>query len=592
MDTPKVLADAFTHHLDGFMNTLSKIVQGGTNFGNFPLDLSDNVLDAAFEKLALATSYIRTIKNSHKGVCSLPGELLDKIFSFTAYHLDDFMPFSTRLQWMDLRWHPSILSGVCRYWRAVTLSYPSMWSTIYLGDTNGYAGLDFAQMCLRRSYGSLLRVYIDCFQPIPPETYFWTSETLASQSVRFKSFHFRAPMVDERLLVVLAECPAPQLQNLSLQLTSRALPPQVPTLFAGFLPELKRLTTSFCSIWPHHLTTLTHICLDDPPMALQAAQIVELLACNLQVEVLTLGSTSTRPMSLEEEVLEPAAPISLPQLRDIYIHGHCSTSFCARLLNAIRPAPTAAIQIECKEQRRPTTSHTLVTALARLPFVGNLSAMKLATHLTPGVLTTPALSIQGTGISSLDLRYSADIHEMASNQYMAALLSLLSASGTCELWIERDLVITREPLWQRIFFSLPLVTRLVLGPWDRYPILGNAPDTSNLTALCVIDETLGRALPCPLLEELVVIGQLKPALDRWLTPELKDFLLSRKDRGFPIRKLTIVEEVKKRKFGGDKILAGDLEALKEMVAEVIHLTEIPKLHIRNLDEYLRQRREH
>lgn len=327
-------------------------------------------------------------------------------------------------------------------------------------------------------------------------------------------------------------------------------------------------------------------------MALQAAQIVDLLANNLQVEVLILGSTSTRPVSLEEEVLESTTPISLPQLRDIYIHGHCSTSFCARLLNAIRPATTVAIQIECKEQRRPTTSHTLVTALARLPFVGNLSAMKLVTHLTPGVLTTPALSIQGTGTSSLDLRYSADIHEMASNQYMAALLSLLSASGTRELRIERDLVITREPLWQRIFFSLPLVTKLVLGPWDRYPILGDVPDTSSLTALCAIDETLGRALPCPLLDELVVIGQLKPALDRWLTPELKDFLLSRMERGFPIRNLTIVEEVKKRKLGSDKVLAGDLEALREMVAEVKHLTELPKLHIRNLDEYLRQRREH
>ena len=37
MDTPKVLADAFTHHLAGLMGTLSKIVQGGTNFGKYVL---------------------------------------------------------------------------------------------------------------------------------------------------------------------------------------------------------------------------------------------------------------------------------------------------------------------------------------------------------------------------------------------------------------------------------------------------------------------------------------------------------------------------------------------------------------------------
>lgn len=35
MDTSKVLADAFTHHLDGLMTTLSKIVSDGTNFGKY-----------------------------------------------------------------------------------------------------------------------------------------------------------------------------------------------------------------------------------------------------------------------------------------------------------------------------------------------------------------------------------------------------------------------------------------------------------------------------------------------------------------------------------------------------------------------------
>lgn len=539
----------------------------------------------------MATSYIHTIKNSHKGVCSLPGELFDKIFSLTAYHLDDFMPFSTPVQWRDLSWHPSVLSGVCRYWRAVTLSYPSMWSTIYLGDTGGYAGLEFARMCLRRSYGSLLRVYINCFQPMSPETYFWASETLAAQSVRFRSFHFRAPMADERLLVVLSECPAPQLQSLSIQLTNRALPPQIPTLFAGFLPDIQHITTSFCSMWPHRFTTLTRICLQDPPMALQATQIVELLACNTQIEVLILSSTSSRPGQHDEELVEPSTPVSLPQLREIYIRGYSSNSFCARLLNAIRPSPNAAIELECREQRRPTTSHTLVSALARLPSAANISAIRLITHFTPGVLTTPALGIQGSGLSSLDLRYSADIHEMASNQYMAALLSLLSASGTRELWIERDLVITREALWQRMFFSLPLVTKLILGPWDRHPILGDTPDTSCLSALCAADETVGRVLPCPSLEEVVVVGQLKPALDRWLSPELREFLQTRKGRGFPIRKLTVVEDAKKRKLGSDKILAGDIESIGEIVGEVEHCTEPPKFAIRNMNEYLRHQRD-
>ena len=35
MDTPKVLVDAFSHHLDGLMTTLSKIVSDGTSFRKY-----------------------------------------------------------------------------------------------------------------------------------------------------------------------------------------------------------------------------------------------------------------------------------------------------------------------------------------------------------------------------------------------------------------------------------------------------------------------------------------------------------------------------------------------------------------------------
>lgn len=35
MDTHKVLVDAFSHHLDGLMTTLSKIVSDGTSFRKY-----------------------------------------------------------------------------------------------------------------------------------------------------------------------------------------------------------------------------------------------------------------------------------------------------------------------------------------------------------------------------------------------------------------------------------------------------------------------------------------------------------------------------------------------------------------------------
>lgn len=498
----------------------------------------------AEEKLALAVSYMRTIRNAHTRVCQLPGDVLDMIFVLTARqpppflvlpHVDSDLGQKSR----DETWHPSLLSGVCRYWRAVTLSFPTIWSTIYLNDDARNASLDLAQLCLRRSYGTSLQVYLLNNSPLPEKTLSWVSETLAAQSVRFRGLHLRGPDIMEHILGVFLECPAPQLQNLTVQpLTHRenrkengATSAQLPAIFAGFLPQLETFTIEYYTSWPAHcLRTLTHLSIQYPKSPIEVSDLLEIMGDNPMLQSLVL--LSNQPPQ-EDDSIESFTTLSLPHLQHIYIDAGYTTSFVSRVLSHVRPSSTASLQLY---HAHGGTSNSLITTLLRLPSVSDISSIRLSTYST-SVPSPRRLRISGHGAASFDILQSADIHEVASNQYMAALVALLTTSKARELWLgDYDEVITREPLWQRVLFALPHVTKLVLGPRTHRPDAER--NDTFLSALHAADETLGRALPCPSLEELVVMGDM--CKDVWLKSHIYALLEGRKARGFPIRKFTIV----------------------------------------------------
>ncbi|GJE84419.1 hypothetical protein PsYK624_004950 [Phanerochaete sordida] len=526
--------DDFVRHLNAFTDTLSKVVSDGTDFGNFPEGLTSDLLDSAEEKLDLAASYMRTIKNSRQLACKLPREVLDLIFAYTMFRFRDFDPFPARPGYGG-QWHPSILSGVCRYWRAVAISCPAIWSTIYLSDSHACASLSFAQLSLRRSYGSLLNVYIDYQAGIPDIAMNWISEDLVAQSIRFSGFHIREHRrhFSGALYEVLSECPAPDLQSLTLQ--PDTLPASVapdPLLFAGFLPSIKRLTTSRLRLWPsYRLTTLTHICFRES--AFTVPEILDLLSCNPALEVLVLQSNESSTQDADDNSSLPTIGISLPHLRRLDLTNYAMSS-CARILNAIRPPPQLNLTIDYV---RPAPSHTLLSTISRLSLVSTITTLVLRSSSYPA-----RLSIAGAGQGAFAVAPGADVHEAGSNQYMAGLLALLAACPVRELVIDGDGVVTRVALWQRIFLAAPLVARLVIVP-------GNAAREPSgmafLDALCAPDETLGAALPCPLLKELTVRGttqrQRSPGSPHASsgTKHLQQFLSDRRSRGFPVRKVVL-----------------------------------------------------
>lgn len=522
----------------------------------------------AEEKLALVVSYTRTIKNAHTRVCQLPGDVLDMIFMLTARQDPSFLVLphvESDLQQspQDNVWHPSLVTGVCRYWRAITLSRPSIWSTIYLNNDARNASLELAQLCLRRSYGTSLKVYILNTSPLPEKTLSWISETLAAQSIRFQGLHLCGPDVEERLLEIFLECPAPQLQHLTIQPLSHnerykkhgALCAQLPAIFAGFLPQLQSFTIEHFTSWPtHRLQTLTHLCIQYPKSPIEASDLLEFMGDNPMLQSLVL---LTNQPTQDDDSIEPFTVLPLPHLRHIYIDAGYTTSFVSRVLNHVRPSPTASLQLY---HARGGTSNSLLTTLLRLPSVSNISSLRLSTH-SSGTPAARRLRISAHGAASFDILQSADVHEIASNQYMAALVALLTTCKPRELWLEDyDEVVAREPLWQRVLFALPLVTKLVLGPWTHRPDAER--NDACLSALNAADETRGRALPCPELEELVVLGDLLK--DAWLSVRIHTLLQIRKARGFPVKRLVIVAPRPRPK--ADPTLYG--AAFKQLVHDV------------------------
>lgn len=483
------------------------------------------------EKLTLAQSYVNTIRNGQSAVSTLPPEILNLVFSMTAPTPSEFSPtvpplvyqdgVGSESAWWSNSWHSVRLTGVCRYWKAVTLLFPSIWTTVSLGPERQYpnANGELAQLCLRRSYGASIDVYIWAW---PSEDLMpWVTETLASQSIRFRSLHIYNFDFDAEFLHQFEECPTPQLESLTIA-PPKNNPSPLPTIFAGYTPKLRHLTLHrLTSWWGNDFKNLTSLCLKDAAQSLTYDEFFDLIASSPDLEHMELVEAG--PISETYDVPD-TYHVALPRLRTLCIESSSSTRLI-RILSHLQPSTTLSLRIRqrCSDAR----PGSILAVTSRLEGVRNVSKLRLRTERVS--FNHKRLQLTGAGESSFDLPFSADFHEMASNQYMAAAIGLFTACNITELWIGTDDVVVREELWQRLLYALPSLTKLVLGPWEQV-------SHGLLSALYSRDESMGLALPCPSLRELVVLGRLeRPGI----VGSIYNLLLQRKMRNFPISRVIL-----------------------------------------------------
>lgn len=236
-------------------------------------------------------------------------------------------------------------SQVCRYWRAIALSCPRLWSSLHVHPSRGSKHLE---NLLTRSLGHTIDV---CFCPVPltlpkppafrspihqqlslPPIYTQqyhpdmcltphVTSILTPHTSRFRSFELHAvvPGTWLTLLPLLAR-PAPALRTLHIYTT---LPHDLAqlTLFANQTPQLRNVQITGAFPFSHHelLHNLTILRLESVPSVYRptTGQLADILkACPdlVSLSLLDAGPIPDNGFGLRYEE-ERAADIKLPHLR-------------------------------------------------------------------------------------------------------------------------------------------------------------------------------------------------------------------------------------------------------------------------------------
>jgi F-box-like len=202
---------------------------------------------------------LRSVRNAVIPINKLPMEIIGNVFSF----LPDFVPspdtFEFRYDPPFYRWITTTF--VCRRWRAVALSFPSLWTII---DTSR---MDATRAFIERSRQSPIDIYLRRSKKWSSyEDFIDFLQNLSILLPRTRTLHIGVHceysldtgMVEIALATAL-KTPAPLLERLAL---CKGCPVPLPRpLFGDRTPPLTHLTIDQTShLPPSHFTHLTQFC--------------------------------------------------------------------------------------------------------------------------------------------------------------------------------------------------------------------------------------------------------------------------------------------------------------------------------------------
>ena len=315
----------------------------------------------------MITCAMRTRRNNFSLIGKLPPEVLSCIFSFHAinqpipsdpiYNPNDPFPSSPSPTRVGLGW--ITVTHVCRLWRQVALSDPSLWRTIVFD-----LGAEWAEEMLARSKAALIFYRRDLsFQPrISRERTLDDEVTLRKhlshvrQLVLSGNPEFLEPAV--RALTT----PAPHLESLELLRNAPqfrelciTLPPD---MFAHKAPKLRHVTLFGCAVpWDSSLfRDLTHLDIRVPPVvpfprSAPAARtdllaipsldrLLSILDAMPLLQVLSLGNCLPRPDSTSRLV-------SLRHMTKLSLEG--SLSVTVAILERVSLPGSASLSLRCPD---------------------------------------------------------------------------------------------------------------------------------------------------------------------------------------------------------------------------------------------------
>ncbi|KAH7922443.1 hypothetical protein BV22DRAFT_1121467 [Leucogyrophana mollusca] len=307
-------------------------------------------IDNELEVLGNRVRALRTRRNAISRISSLPDELLAAVFMHYASRLyaeycrlQDSLYMPQPLQWIKV-------THVCRHWRRVALSYPTLWSLLVPQRSR------WCEEMLARSKMAALVIDTDLTY-MTPKAVSGVEKALGHigrvEELRLVS----SKETMEKLLAPLVTTPAPLLKALSLENT-RHTHMRIDnyslseTLFGGRAPHLRKLELFKCDlVWSSRiLDGLTHLDISHltssarPTMvqliaALRRAPALKALSFDDALPLLPVTTTSISTITQD-------SPVILPVLASLRLVG--TVVECAYLLAHLTIPINASLSLNCE----------------------------------------------------------------------------------------------------------------------------------------------------------------------------------------------------------------------------------------------------
>jgi len=271
------------------------------------------------------------------------------------------------------------LSAVCRLWRAVTIGDAVLWCNIAF-STSRLSTIKCATEFLRRSRRAKLKVQIiDIQKDITPNIARVSTlmDEIARQSDRITKFEAvgLSPLVAEALVF-----PAENLTHLTI---NGCGPEDIPLIFGGKLPRLKRLALSNPSGWSlRAFPTVTKVFVHGNGRRISTKSLANFLDGASNLEQLSL-SRIRDPRAGRQHATRP--PTVLPSLRELKV-AFCDSIVILGLLDLPHSTRTSILSGENNDRHMlqclPTTAAAFQPVLyGTQSLVVNLTAAANGSHL-------------------------------------------------------------------------------------------------------------------------------------------------------------------------------------------------------------------
>lgn len=445
------------------------------------------------QQLQIAASIMRGLRNMLQPISQLPPELMAMIFHNSQQHLPSFLPMldiTNNSMYDNHHKHWLMLLHVCRHWRGIIATFPSLWSTLDSGL--------MPESFLKRSSAAPLTIYLGVRKAGVSEKLL---KTLLPHTSRFKELHIAADDWDGSSPVYqLLRSPAPRLSSLSIvaagnDATSAALPP----VFAGEMPNLRQLTLEYFTSWPKDMfRDLTHLLLYDQcefsrPTTSEFLDVLEL--CPRLEELALVHAGPTRPEG-SDSMHRMGRHVALDYLQELNL-GDWPTApiICRFLSHLILPPKTDMYFWGILLLNREDDLGALIPEDSSRLF--NLQSIKnwYFARQPRVILDVPFVAVLGSNqtLYMYGTFHATQITPMLS-RYPLHGIETLGVRDSCM----RSGKLPR-PIWKDILERLPLLKSLRI-------LAFNSPTTTRSVLSALLPQEVGEAktvkLLCPALESL------------------------------------------------------------------------------------------